>query len=219
MALVYLALSRNRPVPRDELIDALWQTQPPRAVDTALSAIVSKLRAGLSTLGLDGSDAVATVAGCYQLGLPPGASVDVETAANSVDRAEGHLRRDELGPAMTAATVASAILRRPLLAGDDAPWLTARRTKLRDLLLRSYDCLVEVWLRRGDTTLAVKLAQDALDIAPLRETGHRRLMRAHAAAGDRAEALRVYDRCRTLLRDELGVSPSDETQAVYRKLL
>jgi DNA-binding SARP family transcriptional activator len=41
----------------------------------------------------------------------------------------------------------------------------------------------------------------------------------HAAAGDRAEALRVFAKCRELLRDELGVSPSPQTEAVYLKIL
>ena len=44
-------------------------------------------------------------------------------------------------------------------------------------------------------------------------------MEAHAAAGNRAEALRVYERCRRLLADELGAYPSPETEAVYRALL
>lgn len=219
LALAYLTLSRTRPVPRDELIDALWPAHAPASADTALSAIVSKLRGSLSRAGLDGQQVVSTIAGCHQLRLPVDSSVDVESAANSLDRAEGALRRGDVSTAVTSATVAGAILRRPLLPGDDAPWLTTRRTELRNQLLRAYDCLVEGWLGRGDTTLAIKIAQDALTVAPFRETGHRRLMRAHAAAGDRAEALRVYERCRNLLRDELGVNPSAETEAVYRALL
>jgi DNA-binding SARP family transcriptional activator len=40
-------------------------------------------------------------------------------------------------------------------------------------------------------------------------------MRAHAVAGNRAEALRVYARCRKLFRAELGVEPSEQTAAVF----
>lgn len=219
LALAYLILHRARAVPRDELLAALWGDRPPPSADTALSALMSKLRSALTKAGVDGPATLESGAGCYQLRLPPGTVVDVETAANSLDRAEGAVRAADLAAAWTSATVAAAVLRRPLLPGEDAPWLDVRRRHLRDLLLRAYDCLVEVWLQRGDTTLAVAVAGSALDIAPFRESGHRRLMRAHAAAGDRAEALRVYERCRTLLRDELGVDPSAETEAVYRTLL
>ena len=44
-------------------------------------------------------------------------------------------------------------------------------------------------------------------------------MEAHVAAGNRAEALRVYERCRRLLADELGAYPSPETESIYRGLL
>jgi DNA-binding SARP family transcriptional activator len=44
-------------------------------------------------------------------------------------------------------------------------------------------------------------------------------MRLHAAMGNRAEALRIFDRCRTLLREELGTSPSPQTEAVFMEIL
>ena len=39
-----------------------------------------------------------------------------------------------------------------------------------------------------------------------------------AALGNRAEALRVYERCRALLAKELGTDPSPETQTVHREI-
>jgi DNA-binding SARP family transcriptional activator len=44
-------------------------------------------------------------------------------------------------------------------------------------------------------------------------------MKAHAAAGNRAEALRVYARCRKLFRDELGAEPSEKTANVFLSIL
>ena len=44
-------------------------------------------------------------------------------------------------------------------------------------------------------------------------------MQAHSAAGDDAEALRTYERCRRLLAEELGAYPSPETEALYREVL
>src|SRR4030095_10266474 len=40
-----------------------------------------------------------------------------------------------------------------------------------------------------------------------------------AAAGNRAEALRVYSNCRKLFRDELGATPSPQTEAVFLQIL
>jgi DNA-binding SARP family transcriptional activator len=44
-------------------------------------------------------------------------------------------------------------------------------------------------------------------------------MRAHAVAGNRAEALRVYANCRKLFRNELGAEPSEQTSAVFLSIL
>jgi pentatricopeptide repeat protein len=62
-------------------------------------------------------------------------------------------------------------------------------------------------------------AEEALRLEPFRESTYRTLMRAHAAAGNRAEALRVYQRCRDLLAEELGVDPSGETEGLYLGML
>ena len=218
LALTYLGLSRTRPVPRDELVDALWGSRPPISVDTALSAIVSKLRGALAGVGVP-AHVLTAHAGCYELRLPPASTVDVESAANQLDRAEGALRAGDTGGAWSGATVAASILRRPLLPGEDADWLTSHRASLSNLLLRAYDCLADVWLERGNATLATSMAQEALALAPHREGSARRLMRAHAAAGDRGEALRVYEACRVRLRDELGVMPSPQTRALFAELL
>ena len=57
-----------------------------------------------------------------------------------------------------------------------------------------------------------------IPLGVLHESGYRRLMRLHQSAGDRAEALRVYERCRRLLADELGTTPAAETEAVRAAL-
>jgi SARP family transcriptional regulator, regulator of embCAB operon len=44
-------------------------------------------------------------------------------------------------------------------------------------------------------------------------------MRCEAALGNRAEAVRVYHRCRHLLREQLGVEPSPQTQDLFLKVL
>ena len=44
-------------------------------------------------------------------------------------------------------------------------------------------------------------------------------MEAFERSGNAAEALRVYDRLRIMLRDELGIPPSSAVQDIYRRLL
>jgi SARP family transcriptional regulator, regulator of embCAB operon len=212
LALVHLLLARHRPVATSGLASAVWGDELPRAWETALRSVVSKLRAVLAEAGSDAT--IVSDAGCYQL-RAPGAWLDVEVAAREVDRAEGALRAGDGGGAWSAAATASAIARRPLLPGEDIDWVSAERGRLRGVLVRAYDVLARVWLDRGDLPLAIRTADELVALEPYRESGTRLLMRAHLAAGDRAEAVRAYERCRRLLADELGVDPDPRTEALY----
>ena len=68
----YLVAEQGRPVPRDELAEALWGEAPPATWDKALTVIVSKLRGLLADSGLDGANALTGAFGCYRLELPEG---------------------------------------------------------------------------------------------------------------------------------------------------
>jgi DNA-binding SARP family transcriptional activator len=90
---------------------------------------------------------------------------------------------------------------------------------LRTIFARACECLAEAYIWNGEPSIAVDVAKELVAIHPYRETGYQLLMRAHAAAGNRAEALWVYERCRKLISEELGVDPSVETRAVYLEVL
>jgi DNA-binding SARP family transcriptional activator len=217
-ALVYLVLERARPVPHGELADAVWGEAVPPAWETALSAVVSKLRALAGHLGLPGRDTITGVSGCYHLRLPPGAWVDVEAAVGSLDEAEGALRKGLLAPAWVSASIAATVAGRPLLPGLDGDWIERRREALRGVRVRALDCLADVAIANGEPALAAQFAEEAVSLEPFREGAWRRLIRAHQGAGDRVAAVRAYERCRRLLADELGVAPSPETEVLHRAL-
>jgi class 3 adenylate cyclase len=85
--------------------------------------------------------------------------------------------------------------------------------------MRALDAAAEAALASGNTKSAFVSAQRAVELDPLREIGHQRLMRVLARAGDRAGALQTYERCRVLLAEELGVDPSPQTNAVHLEVL
>ena len=121
LAFAYLVGERGRPVARTELADVLWRSTLPPAWDTALSAIVSKLRALLGKAGLHGATVLMSSAGCYELRLPGTAWIDLEVAADSIHEAEVALRAGDPARAYGPSAVAHHIARRPLLPGDEGP--------------------------------------------------------------------------------------------------
>jgi DNA-binding SARP family transcriptional activator len=219
VAFAFLVAERGRPIPRDHLADVLWPGERAPAWESALSAVISKLRSVFTKAGLDGAAVLTAESGCYDLRLPGGAWVDLDAASDAIHQAESALRLGEPAKAYGPSAVAHHIARRPFLPGEEGVWLDGRRTKLRGVLVRALECRAQVYLWNGEHSLAVEASRDAVELEPFRETSHQLLMRAHAAAGNTAEALRAYERCRALIADELGVDPSPATKDAYERIL
>ena len=215
----YLVAEQGRAVPRDELAEALWGERPPASWDKSLTVLASKLRGLLAEQGVDGAGALTAAFGCYRLVLPEGSWVDVHVAGDEAKEAEEALATGDLERARAAAGSAESLVRPPFLPGEEGTWVEEKRSELADLRERALDVLADACLRSGAAREAAKWAEELVALSPFRETGYRRLMEARVAAGDRAEALRVYERCRRLLADELGAYPSPETESIYRALL
>jgi SARP family transcriptional regulator, regulator of embCAB operon len=219
LAFAYLAAERERAVSQSELADLLWPDGVPTAWTVALSAIASKLRSRLAGVGLSRSEVIAQAFGCYQLRLPPGAWVDLEAAAGALHQAEGALLANDAQAAYGPALIATVISRRPFLVGEESPWVEGRRAELADVLVRALDCLSRASAANGEPELALAHAREVVRLEPFRESGYRLLMDLLRSRGERAEAVRVYEQCRSILAEELGVSPSAETAALHRQLL
>jgi pentatricopeptide repeat protein len=215
----YLAAQKGRPVPRDELAELLWGEQLPATWEKALRVLMTKLRALLTECGIDGPTALTSAFGCYQLTLPEGAWIDVHAASNAVERAETARAAGELDYARAQASTAAELARRVFLPGEEGQWVEDQRRDLRDILVRALECQRDAALAGKEFGAAVRYAAEITELEPFRESSYRALMQAYAAAGDPAEALRVYERCRRFLADELGAYPSPESEAVYLDLL
>jgi DNA-binding SARP family transcriptional activator len=214
MLFAFLVLSRRRRVDRDELLEAVYGADAPPAYHPRLSVLLSKLRRVIGPELLQGRAQVELV-------LPAGAFVDVEAALEALHRAESHVAHGEWAEAWGPSGVAYHVASRPLLQGHDRPWLDEWRRRLEDVRVRGLECFARARLGLGGPTLpqAADCARRLIELAPFRETGYRILMEALERSGNIAEALRVYDRLRLMLRDELGIAPSPAVQSVYRRLL
>lgn len=210
----YLVLGRLRPVPRDELADALWPRELPTAKDSALSALLSKLRRALGSDLLEGRSAL-------RLLLPAESFVDLEAADEAIHRAESAVRRGAWKEAWGPARVALHTANRRFLPGEEGDWIEETRRHLEGLRLRAHECVARTGLGLGGPELdaALRSGRALVQLAPLRESGYRLLMRAHEEEGNVADGLAVYDLLRQRLHEELGTAPGTLTQALHRELL
>jgi DNA-binding SARP family transcriptional activator len=213
MLLVYLAANRDRPLSRDELVEALWPGELPPKPESALSVLLSKLRGSLGPGSIEGRSHL-------RLSMPD-AWVDLEAAVLAIHRAESAVALGDWAGAAGPARVALHTANRGILAGFEAPWIDELRRRLEDIRLRALACVGVASLRIGGTELpaAERAGRTLVRLAPFREAGYGLLMEALAAQGNTAEALQAYDALRRSLRDELGVAPGAELQALHRRLL
>lgn len=218
-AFAYLTIHRRDLVTRAALADALWGDRLPDSWGASLSAIISKIRAALGRCGLDARETLATDGHCYALRFPAGTWVDHEVAFDAIHQAETALSASQPGRAYGPSAVAHHIARRPFLPGAEAPWIEHRREDLANLLVRALECRATVYLWNREHALAVEAARQMIVRRPFRESGYRLLMRAQAAAGNSAEALRTYEECRSFISEHLGVSPSRQTRRVHEEIL
>jgi len=203
------------PIGRERLIDDIWGASPPRAVDSVLSATLSRLRTALNEIGLDGRALIVSNAGSVNFARPKGTEVDVELAHHHIDFALRDLRSGDVREAHRRATISYSISRRPLLTGFERDWLDIERDRMYHVERRSLGLLCEVAQRAGRLEEAIQLGREHVRIAPYDERAHRDLIISLKAVGNHSGAVKVDADFRGRLRDDLGVDASaDFTSAV-----
>ncbi|MBI4675460.1 MAG: tetratricopeptide repeat protein [Chloroflexi bacterium] len=104
----------------------------------------------------------------------------------------------------------------------DAPefeeWALAQRARLRDLAVDALESLIKQFTARGAYAQAIEYGKQLLMLDPWREEVHCEVMQLYARSGQRSAALAQYETCRSVLREQLGVEPSEETNAWYERI-
>jgi DNA-binding SARP family transcriptional activator len=199
--LAFVAL-HERPLLRVYVAGTLW-------IDTSEERAGASLRSSLWRLNRPGPrlvDATST-----HLRLAPEIEVDLRRASALAHRLlDGAASTEDLDAAETA------------LAGELLPdwyddWLLFERERFRQLSLHALEALAERLVAAGRVGRALEAALSAVRSEPLRESAHRVLIRVHLAEGNRGEALRQYELCRRLLRDRLGVEPTEQLDELLRR--
>jgi len=116
-------------------------------------------------------------------------------------------------PAVRAAAErAQALYGGPFLHGsDDEAWQLVYRSRLASKFKRMVTLLAQAAMARGDSAAARAVLERGLEFDPLAEDLVRDLMRELIAAGEKAAALTVFERCRLAIAQRLGAEPSPAT--------
>jgi DNA-binding SARP family transcriptional activator len=200
--LIFLRLECTRAISRSELGTLLWGDGTERTARHSLSQTLGRLR---SVLGQEAlllwRDAVA-----WRRELPCDALLLDDPSADASTVCQLY----------TGHFVAGLLLGRG--ADDFEAWADAKRAHYRLRAIQLLERCAGEAERRGEPERALGLSLRAVEIEPLFQAGHRRVMRAWDALGERAFALRHYGALERTLRTELGTLPDPCTRALAAQL-
>ncbi|MEW1657497.1 BTAD domain-containing putative transcriptional regulator [Streptomyces sp. NPDC093707] len=215
--LALLLLQPNTTVPLEQLIDSLWEDEPPEHARTVVQGHVSRLRATLAAGGAEvyGIE-LATHGSAYLLRLPE-ELIDAHRFGELVA-----LARPEAAPsdAVPLLREALGLWRGPALTGTvTSPPFAAAAHALEERRLTAVEALARAHGALGEHEQAAAVLYSAAVSHPLREGLIAALMRALFRTGRQSDALEWYHRTRRLLTEELGVDPGERLRAAYEEIL
>ena len=210
--LAYLIIHREQTVTQRTLIDLLWGDETdPINPENALRITMHRTRTLLEQLSPElGRGMILRRRGGYQWN--GGGEVDSE-------RFEALCCQKAEDPDLRLRNLMEAI---SLYRGDYLPrqsgevWVVSTAAYLHNLFVSAAQEAVELLIQQGRSHEAAGVCRRCIALEPYHEGFCRELMQLLAAAGDRRGAAEVYDRLSKRLFDDFGISPSEETRAVYR---
>ncbi len=215
--LAVLGLHLNEVVSRDQLVDRLWGDRPPTSATVTLRSLVSRLRKALEGAAV-GFEIVTREPG-WTLRGEPGV---VDAARFKALTAEARLLLvggDPPGAALTWRKALNLWRGAALVDVVDAGYLVAEATHLDEAHRDAIEDLVDAELASGWPAEAIGRLEPHIAAHPLRERAWGQLMVALYHLGRQAEALRAYQRLRSLLREELGLDPTPALADLEARIL
>ncbi|KGN41827.1 AfsR/SARP family transcriptional regulator, partial [Knoellia aerolata] len=217
--LAHLVSAGGRLVQSSELIDSLWQDDPPASAGKSLQTFVLRLRNALEPDRRGTPQVLVTEGPGYRLALDPG-TVDAERFTRLVT--VGRRALEDGRPESAGSTLGEALSmwRGPAYAGfDHARFAQAEARRLEELRLTATEDLLAAEIALGRAAKAVPELERLVGTHPLRERLWEMLMLALYREGRQGDALSTYERARSHLADELGVDPGAGLRVLHERVL
>ncbi len=215
----YLTLFRHRFHAREVLAGLFWGDSSEKRARSCLSTTLWRLRKVLEPGEIPtGAFLVATPNG--EVGFNRHSNHWLDVAAFEIETKQllakhfSKLTAEDVGKLENALT----IYKGDLLEGYYKDWALRERERLRSLYLKSLNHLLRYFSHHGAYEEGLACGRKILNLDPLREEIHREMMLLYYRCGQRALALKQYEKCMETLDSELGVSPMEETQILYNQI-
>ncbi|MFJ4706866.1 BTAD domain-containing putative transcriptional regulator [Streptomyces anulatus] len=211
--LVALLLSGGRLVSDASLSELLWGRLPPATMAAQLYTYISRLRRSCEP----GLDVLRGLRG-YRLDIGT-AGFDLHLFQRAAERGRQSLRDGQYATAAGQLASALALWRGPALADVTESLTVAELPRLEESRLSVQEDRIEADLAVGRHARVLTELVALVAEHPVRESLRGQLMTALYRVGRPADALRVYEQGRRLLKGELGVDPGAVLRDIHRAVL
>jgi DNA-binding SARP family transcriptional activator len=216
-----LVAHRGRPLHREWLVEYLWPDADPTLGSNNLRVVLHDLRRAIEPSLRKGQPSTFILTQGDLLYLDPSERcwVDVEEFDRLSRKFDALLDQGRVDDALAVGREAVALPGGEYM--EDEPyldWCIAERERLREVRINLLQRMAAIYAERNQLDAAIAACRQALAMDSLREDLHSRLMDLLGRAGRREEALRQYEICRSVLQQELGVAPDEETWNIYRSI-
>src|SRR6266404_5187408 len=200
--LAYLACTAPRPQPREKLSALLWGSHFDAQAKQNLRQALFRLR---KLLGQDALESDGEVV-----------SLNAAVIQCDVSQFEALVREGSRDALSAAADLYRGRFIDDVTVGEEGwnEWLTGERERLLELALGAMVRLGGQELAAGRAEHALMAGQRAIALNNMREDAHRLIVRALAATGRKAEALKHYQDLVALLKHELNTEPDAATRSL-----
>lgn len=214
----FLAYHHDRPISRDTLMDQFWPKISPHSARNSLNVAIHSIRQLFYKV--DTKKHYLNYEGDYY-------SINPDlTLATDVKRFTGHwnkalflAKRYGVEAAISEFEMAASIYTEDFMLDNlYEDWTISERENLREIYLEVLENLSRIYSLNSHPDTAIEICKTILNKDNCREKVHRRLMLCYYKVGKRDRALKQFHKCTKALKEELDVSPSSKTMALFEKI-
>ncbi len=209
--LFYFFLNSRKPLTKEQVAEVMWQdVDDPNRIKQRFKNELYRLRRTISPdiILLDGEYYQFNRSLDYDYDLD-----DFETYLTWARAAKTDAERIE------NYEKAVSLVKGEYLADINAAWAILDRERIHRIFLETAIALAELHWKCDHAEKTLEACQHALELDPTCEPAHQLAMRAHALRGDRAAVVRQYQACREESQRLFNLPPTEETEALYRRLV
>ncbi|NTU84806.1 MAG: hypothetical protein HGA45_36490, partial [Chloroflexales bacterium] len=215
----YLVVRNAAPVSKELLAGLFWPESEPDLARRSLHQAIYCLRQSLKRVAPDLA-LIRFADDCYQIRPEIGLWVDSEEFTRAIGEARARLASGDQVEAMAAYGVAADLVHGEFLEEERyEAWAEELRQAYRAMYSEALHSLARHYHERGEHATAMLHCKRILAQEPCDEEAHLLLMRSYVAQGLRHLAVRQYQICANALRTELGLTPSEDLESFYRRVV